>query len=393
MTEQEKRDLKLQNYLRQVVANILFTAGSVDYTQADANNVALQKIANILDQFGMEIEQIIPPMLLQDYFGGVDEASKALSAAGATTAATTTGVATTGAVSVGAAAIVAPALTEAGKISKPFQKVIHLKAVEKLINDTMGDLRAAIEGARQSSASNITQALEEVNADLTKGLITGDPRKAIQKRVMETFARNGVTAFVTSDGKNLPLDFYSMTVTRTKSRNATVQGSANRYKDAGQDLVKITGNGDGCKECSRFRDLVVSLTGATPGYPVIGQNGIRLAPYHPNCRCGHRVFILRFATPAEIEEAKARNAKYHPTKDMRTPAQKASYEREQRLRAQANAAKKQYMNYQSVLGAEAPKSLGAFKAMKRSNSLKYQELKSAYMSEAQAKANRKSQKE
>lgn len=41
--------------------------------------------------------------------------------------------------------------------------------------------------------------------------------KQITQRVGEKFGKRGMAAFVTKDGKHLPVDFYAKTVTRTKT--------------------------------------------------------------------------------------------------------------------------------------------------------------------------------
>lgn len=362
-------DLLLE-YLEQIITGILGTVDSTDWLDDAASTAALQQIYNLLDQFGLEVADVLPLEMIQSYFGGVDEATAALVEAGDDIAPTM-------------------AVTDQGLIAAPFQKVIHTNAVEQLVDDSMMDMSAAIATAKASAAASIGTTLAAVKSDIAKGMITGDPWKVTQQAVMESFLKDGMTAFQVEDKngvvRNLPLRFYAMTVVRTKNREATVQGSVNRYTDAGHDLTQITGNGDSCEVCARYNGLVVSMTGKTPGYPAVGENGIRLGPYHPNCRCGHRVFIVKFATDEEVKAAKARNKKYKPTGDPRTKEEREAYEEEQRKRRIANAEAKQFARWESVLGAEAPKTIGAFRAMKRKNSPKFQELQSAFLSATHTK--------
>lgn len=355
----------LLTYLEKVIMEMLETVAAADFMADGAEGEVMQKINNILRQFGVTIEQVMPQAIILDYFGGVDEATAMIQEAGAAINPTL-------------------AITPEGLVAQPFQKTIHLRAVEELVDNAMLDMSAAILTAQASAGVVIAETLAKVKEDIAIGAIRGDARKTIQNRVMASFLADGMTSFQVEDknGKirNLPLRFYAMTVVRTKSREATVQGSKNRYIDSGHDLVQITGNGDSCETCARYNGLVVSLTGKTPGYPVLGSRGIKLPPYHPNCRCGHRVFILRYASDEEIQEAKKRNKAYKETGDPRTPAQKAAYEDEQRKRQVANNNLKQFVRWQSALGAEAPKTFGAFQRMKRQNTVKFQQLQSEYLS-------------
>lgn len=349
---------ELQRYLEDIINLIHLRITETDLTKKKAADLLIIEIAVLLEQFGVTLERVMPEAIAIEYFGGIDEASRRLIEAGVIEKAT-------------------QAVTPSGGIAKPFRKGMHLEAVAELLDDTMLDLRAAVRTAQESAAVSITETLKGAQRDLAQGIIAGDPRKVIQARVAKTFQENGLTSFITSDGKRLPLDFYSMTVTRTKTREARVNGSVKRYEEFEQDLVRISGNADTCEVCARYQGMVVSLTGKTSGYPVAGED-IPLPAYHPNCRCGLIPFVESRKSAEEIAAAKARNAAYSPTTDRRTPAQRKAYEREQKARQRANAEKKQYARWQMVLGDQAPKSIGGFRRMKRQNTPKYQELSAEY---------------
>lgn len=352
---------QLLEYLQEIIGTIVESIEEKDLSEEEEQAALIEEITSLLETFGVAIEEVIPRIIIEKYFGGIDEATSLLIAAGVNIAPAT-------------------ALTSAGLVARNFQTPIHMEAVEELLDDTLMDLRAAIRTAEASAITTINETIKQVKGDITKGTIVGDARKIIQVKVAKSFAEGGLTSFTTVDNKQLPLDFYAMTVTRTKMRDAAVKGSTNRYTDSGQDLVKIVGNGDSCGVCAKYRNLVVSLTGNTPGYPKVGDNGIQLPPFHPNDRCNIQPFIARFKSDEELAEVKQQNDAYKPDKDPRTPAQKRAYEKEQAARRQANAEKKQFMRWQLILGAETPKTLGAFRRMKRSNSPKFQELQSNYRS-------------
>lgn len=348
----------LAKYANDAVAEILLILLNETYGDSWKKEQTYQRIQAIIEQFGLVLEEIVPPLILKDYFEGVDKATLAMIAGGAAVAP-------------------ALALTPEGLISKPFQKLVHMEAVESLIDAGMDDLRAARRTAIMSFKSNIDETLADVQSDIAKGFIKGDARKTTQKRVIESFQKGGLTSFVTSDGKRLPLNFYAMTVVRTKRVTASIEGSNRRYIDAGQDLVEIEGNGDQCAICARYRGMVISLTGKTEGYPVLGGD-IKLPPYHPNCRCGHVVFMPKFLSAEEVEAAKKRNAKFDPEKDNRTPAQKAAYDSEQKKRRIANEENKLFDRMKNLQVDGLPANIGAFRSMKRNRPEKYAELMNQY---------------
>jgi hypothetical protein len=345
-------------YITQVIEEIFQGVLSAKGLLEDKNKMALiETILKALDQLGVVVEEVIPKEILTTYYSAVDEASSLLEDAG---------VPTTGGL----------ALTAAGQVASGFQKKIHLEAVQSIVEDTLIDFMAAIRTAKESARANIEQALSDVKADIAKGLIVGDHNKVVSKRVAQSFARNGLTSFITSDGKQLPLDFYARTVTKTKMREASTQGHVNRYIESGVTLVKVDEHLPTCHVCARYAGMVISLTGEHEGFKSIYDLDVKLPPYHPNCEHTVRPYVIEFKTEKEIQSEKDKWSKWNPEKDTRSKAERKAYEKEQTIRRKANEEKKQFMRWQLVLGAEMPKTLGGFRRMKRSNSIRFQELQS-----------------
>lgn len=354
-------DERLLRLLQGIVLDIFRTVGETDWSKERQERVAKERIVELLKRFDVAVDEIIPEVIAQEYFGGVDAASNLL-ADEAIDVSTET------------------ALGTGGKIAEEFRKPVYLDSFKQVLEDTFLDLKAATRTAEMSAITTIEKTVSNVKDEISKGLIQGNNRKTIQAAVAKAFREDGMTAFITSDGKSLPLDFYAMTVTRTKMREAGVQGSAARYEDNGQDLVKVEGNGDSCAVCARYRGMIYSLRGETGGYPVAGEGDARLPTYHPNCRCTLSPYVISRKSEQEIEEGKKRNAEFDPNDDRRTKAQKAQYEKEQKARKKAREELKQFMRFNAALGADNFKSLGSFRKAKRENSPKFQELQSAYRS-------------
>ena len=366
--------VQLIKHINGVMEDIFNSASSVDDLLNDKKKLALVKsITESLDRLGLSLVQIVPGLLNESYQAGMDEAAIALREVVAS--------AMLGAITPTEKAAVILKALELNPTA--IQKRIHLEAVNRMAEDTIMDLQAAIRTAKQNVNTTITGTLEEVKTELVKSAITGDTRKTVTAKVMKKFAQEGLTSFVTRDGKKLPLDFYAKLVVATKTRDAHVSGANQRYQEVGVDLVQIFENSDTCPICSKYSGMVVSLSGDTKGFKT--KDEVRLPPYHPHCRGTTRPYVQEFKTPEEIQAEKDKWKKWEPEKDTRTPAQRKAYEKEQEKRRKANEEKKQFIRWQSVLGAEAPKTLGAFRRMKRSNSFKFQELQSMYRSKAMTK--------
>ncbi|MBP3950331.1 phage minor capsid protein [Bacillus suaedae] len=351
---------QLITYFSTVLQNIANQIGIHNNWLDDKETEKLiESILFSLDQLGVAVEEVFPEELLKAYFGGVDKGTSLLRDAGLSIPATL-------------------ALNANGQIAQGFSSSYHMDAVQELIRDSLLDLRAAINRTKRSSKETIEETIQEFRTEVAKGLFVGDNNKGVTKRVIKNFFQRGFTAFRTTDGKNLPLDFYASTLTRTKMKQANVNGAVNRYKENDVYLVQINEHQPTCHVCAQLQGMVISLTGEHEGFLSVNDSGVSLPPWHPNCEHSVRPFIIRYKQEGEVEKAKGRWKGFNPAKDVRSKAQRKAYDKEQAIRRKANAEKKMYARYQMALGDEAPKTVGAFRRMKRQNTIRFQELQSQY---------------
>jgi len=353
----------IQEVMQRQTGKILRSGDLLDEKQSKKLIASIRKS---LDEVGSVSEKAITEQLVLSYFTGAEKASKQLDRAGIKVKGM-------------------QAFTSRGKVTKAFQAPIHKEALDRIMSDAMLDLTAAVRTAKRSVGTNITATLNDVRNELGGATVSGDARRVVQQRVAESFAKNGFTSFVTSDGKNLPLDFYARTVANTKMRDAAVTGSCNRYREAGVDTVRIIGNDDCCEICAQYQGMVVSLDGLDDRFP----SDIPLPPYHPNCHDNVIPYVTDYKSDADLESAFERNDAFVPGEDPRTPEQIKAYEDARKAKRIANDEKKQYARYQAVLGNDAPKTLGAFRRMKHENTFNYQELEMQYRSTMHAAKNLK----
>lgn len=252
----------------------------------------------------------------------------------------------------------------------------HTRYIQDIQFDTMNDLQAAIRTAQIQSIQTIERTLEEVQRAINSGLVSVSGQKFIRQKVADAFVKEGLTSFITSDNKKLPLDYYVNLVVNTKVREARVQGKVNQLRSEGVELVRITNKSGTCPICARHKNLVVSLTGDHEGFPNIDE--IRLPPLHPHCRCFIQSYFIDIKNEDEIEAERAKWRDFDPDKDPRTAAQKREYNQDQERKRKLNAEKKQFARWQAVLGGEAPRSLGAFRRMKGQNTVRFQKLQAEY---------------
>lgn len=258
------------------------------------------------------------------------------------------------------------------ELSTTLNAMAQDNAIRIIINDTMQDLSAAYRTARINMTKNIEQTVEDVKEEIAKGIMYGNTRDKTTKRVQETFLKEGMTSFVTKDGKQLPLDFYSETVVRTKTRTARINAHVNTYEGYGVNLVEVVGASDPCPHCGAYHDMVFSTDGKDKRFPHLNVRDV--FPLHPNCRCSVIPFVAQLEDEDVIQEKIELSKEFDPTKDRRTEEQKQAYNKMQNARRKARQEVKDYDKIKSVLGNDAPKTIGAYRRMKRGKTKGYLEI-------------------
>lgn len=186
-------------------------------------------------------------------------------------------------------------------------------------DDAFGSMAigAVHQEAMQILADNTYQKFEEVNQVIGRrvddiyrtvalenvtGNITGyEGWRQAAKNLKADLEDQGITGFKDSMGRNWNMETYSEMVARTTTREAMNTGTKNRLLEHGHDLAKISSNESEktCDACAEWAGEVVSLTGATDGYPTLDE-AEEAGLFHPNC-----VHTLGPAVEEELSQKEA----------------------------------------------------------------------------------------
>ena len=191
--------------------------------------------------------------------------------------------------------------------------------------------------------------------------------KQITQHVGEKFGKRGMTAFVTKDGKHLPVDFYAKTVTRTKLQQAENHGHLNRYSERKVKHVEVTGNIPTCGQCAAYRGIVF-VTEPGDKFPHVDLH--RLFQLQPNCQCNFRPYVVKFKSDEDIQQTLDKSHMFDPDKDTRTVNEATKYNRTQKAKAAARKKRHSFNKMQSKLGKDGPQS---FKEYKNASKKQYHE--------------------
>ncbi|MDW3783634.1 ADP-ribosyltransferase [Staphylococcus saprophyticus] len=292
-------------------------------------------ISRLYDELNVAMTDVIPKAIYDSYSKGLKQAEKLLANAGM------------GAVKVGS-----------DGVQSIVQAPIHVEAITNIVSDTLEDLSAAIRTAKVYSHKELDKTIKELHSEIANGMIAGFTNDQIMKRVGKKFGEKGMTSFITSDGKHLPLDFYAKTVTRTKMQTAYNHGHLNRYKERKVKHVEVVGNIPTCAQCAVYRGLIFA-TESGDEFPHIDLH--KTFPVHPNCKCNFRPWIKKFKRDGEVKQALEKSKTFDPNKDTRTKSEATKYDANQKAKAAARQKRLTFVKLNSQLGKDGPQSFNEFK--------------------------------
>ncbi|MEB5827124.1 capsid protein [Staphylococcus haemolyticus] len=328
---QEQLDA-IVRYATEQITQVIEETNIYDEKNTQRMYLAIQQI---YDELGAVSTEQIPEMLQSAYVDGLQHAIEQL-----------------GRLGIGM-------LTSNETIGDITQAPLHVEAISNIISDTLSDLKAAYRTANNYSIKHVQNAIDDVKQEIANGMIVGMTDKQIAQRVGNKFSEKGMTAFVTKDGKHLPLDFYANTVVKTKIQTATNHAHLNRYADLEVGYVTVTGNVPTCHECARYRDIVFSTKPGDPDFPYI--NLFTTFPKHPHCSCNFKPYIKKFKSDEQLQKDKDRAKQFDPNKDPRTENEKKRYDAEQKAKQKARQKRLAFNRMQAKLGKDGPQSFNEFK--------------------------------
>lgn len=166
--------------------------------------------------------------------------------------------------------------SQAGAASAEFGVGANQGAIDALVANLAGTLTGAINTVGRQTLDIFRRAgLRQAALGILVGTTYEDAAKSLQRDLMH----QGVTGFVDKAGRRWTLENYSKMVIRTTTREAVSRGTHDGLLDMGQDLVKITKHLHPHDICTPYEGRTFSITGKTPGYPVLDQ----WPPFHPQC--------------------------------------------------------------------------------------------------------------
>lgn len=162
------------------------------------------------------------------------------------------------------------------------------QSITEIVGQYITLVREGAQGAKELQAFSKLRRKEKARiADLIDwALREGESRGTLRNRIMAYLKdRLSGDKFITINGRNYKIGKYVELVARTELRRAQSEATEATAQEYDHDLIEIPEKGGSCDECIPFEGKVYSLSGNTPGYPVLEER----PPYHPRCRHYERV--------------------------------------------------------------------------------------------------------
>lgn len=165
---------------------------------------------------------------------------------------------------------------------------IHTSSVNILVDDITLDLITANTGMKGYLSRYIRQSQQRILEDkeitrmIAEGIVEGETRRGVSDKILkEMRLKIGEDKFIVINGRNYRPDYYAELVARTRTREATSQGTINTALRYGVDLVQWDIHSEICEYCQQYAGRVYSLSGTDGDFPMLTEK----PPLHPHCKC------------------------------------------------------------------------------------------------------------
>ena len=192
-------------------------------------------------------------------------------------------------------------LTAASLPHAAFAEVQPTGAVAAIVSETLTRTAPMAFQIRRAITDVYQRVVTEVAAQTTLGTVT---RREASQMVLQRLAKQGVTGFRDTAGRQWSMPSYAEMAMRTSTSQAMLQGHTDRIQELGVDTVIVSDAPEECKICRPFEGKVLSLSGQTTGRLKDGKTVVAsLAEaksrglYHPNCRHSHSIYLPGITKP------------------------------------------------------------------------------------------------
>lgn len=187
-------------------------------------------------------------------------------------------------------------IAQTGIGAAAFAEIQPSSGLAALIVSTVASQPEQFFQIRRAASDMYQQVITRTTAQVTLGVLT---RREASRAALLELAKGGVTSFRDRSGRRWDMGTYNEMAVRSSSMNAMLQGSMDRMKEFGHDLVIVSDAPEECKLCRPFEGRVLSLAGESRGKKLsdgVSVYGTLSAAksaglFHNNCRHSFSLYL------------------------------------------------------------------------------------------------------
>ncbi len=175
--------------------------------------------------------------------------------------------------------VILQAYLSGGNKDKGFIKTNEdaIKAITQKYLNVLGD-------SRLQMLRSTNDAYKKIIYDVSKKPIIGaNTRIQAARKALSSFADEGLSSFVGSDGRQWEIRSYVEMASRTTVSNALREGRLSRLESEDKDLILIDSVPNPSPLCTPYEGKVLSISGDSDKYDSL-DSAVANGLFHPNCR-------------------------------------------------------------------------------------------------------------
>lgn len=245
-----------------------------------------------------------------------------------------------------------------------------------ILDNLMSNMLGSMTEANQFVGRTVNDALKKVSLEATsQSLSMGGASKMTEQLFRAAMSAHGLTAIVDRNGRKIDLGVYARMMARTTAAEATNAGILQQLEDVDCDLMEIDSTNTTCPVCAVYEGRVYSVSGKDKRFPPMSRvfKAGRLN-IHPNCTHALIPYIEEF-DDNHAETVTNSNRSFELTK--KDDAMLERYYADQEKKAAKRRDMVEWQSARTVAPDTTPKTLSAYRSMKKAKSKKFTEVRAA----------------
>lgn len=191
-------------------------------------------------------------------------------------------------------------MREAAEEIRQVQKIVKMPPGEDVQNrkaDILEELTKRLDKSDNRLKRQYRKTYEDIVREVSGEAADGGRLTQAIEKALARLGDSGFQGFLDNTGRRWNHVSYAETAAVSALETAVIKGFMHMLETNNYDLVMIEGHYGGCPICTAWNGVVISISGATGGYPTF-EDAVAAGCFHP--RCSHHLRLYREGSGDEI---------------------------------------------------------------------------------------------